>query len=80
MGVDKKGEDWYQITLGGDDGSNAALGKVIGKSVPSDEVADTLQKVIEVYLNNRFENERFIDTFQRIGIAPFKEYVYAPAN
>ncbi|WP_286239606.1 nitrite/sulfite reductase [Neptuniibacter halophilus] len=80
LGVDKKGEDWYQITLGGDDGSEAALGKVIGKAVAADEVADTLQKVIEVYVNNRFENERFIDTFRRIGLDPFKEYVYAPAH
>lgn len=80
LGVDKKGEDWYQITLGGDDGSEAALGKVMGKSVASDDVADTLQKVIEVFVENRFENERFLDTFHRIGMAPFKEYVYAPAN
>ncbi|WP_299177810.1 nitrite/sulfite reductase [uncultured Neptuniibacter sp.] len=80
LGVDKKGEDWYQITLGGDDGSEAALGKVIGKAVAADKVADTLEKVIEVYVNNRIEGERFIDTFRRIGMAPFKEYVYAPAN
>jgi sulfite reductase (NADPH) hemoprotein beta-component len=80
LGVDKKGEDWYQITLGGDDGSEAALGKVIGKAVAADEVANTLEKVIDVYVNNRIEGERFIDTFRRIGMAPFKEYVYAPAN
>jgi len=80
LGVDKKGEEWYQITIGGDDGSDAALGKVIGRAVAADEVANTLEKVLEVYLQQRFENERFIDTFGRIGIAPFKEYVYAPAN
>lgn len=80
LGVDKKGEDWYQITLGGDDGSEAALGKVMGKAVAADEVADTLEKVVEVYLNNRIEGERFIDTFRRIGMTPFKEYVYASAN
>lgn len=80
LGVDKKGEDWYQITLGGDDGSEAALGKVIGKAVAADEVANTLEKVIEVYVKERIEGERFIDTFRRIGMAPFKEYVYAPAN
>ena len=55
LGVDKKGEDWYQITLGGDDGSDAALGKVMGKSVASDEVADTLQKVIEVFVEQRLK-------------------------
>ena len=80
LGVDKKGEDWYQITLGGDDGSEAALGKVIGKAVAADEVANTLEKVIDVYVKERIEGERFIDTFRRIGMAPFKEYVYAPAN
>jgi len=80
LGVDKKGEDWYQITLGGDDGSEAALGKVMGKSVAADEVANTLEKVLQVYLDNRIEGERFIDTFRRIGMAPFKEYVYAPAS
>ena len=80
LGVDKKGEDWYQITLGGDDGSEAALGKVIGKAVAADQVANTLEKVIQVYVDNRIEGERFLDTFRRIGMAPFKEYVYAPAN
>ena len=80
LGVDKKGEEWYQITLGGDDGSDAALGKVIGRAVASDQVANTLEKVIEVYVEKRLEGERFIDTFHRIGMAPFKEYVYAPAN
>ncbi|MDF2181183.1 nitrite/sulfite reductase [Neptuniibacter sp. CAU 1671] len=80
LGVDKKGEDWYQITLGGDDGSEAALGKVIGKSVAADDVADTLEKVLQVYVDQRIEGERFIDTFRRIGIEPFKEHVYAVAN
>ncbi|MGH1463403.1 MAG: nitrite/sulfite reductase [Neptuniibacter sp.] len=80
LGVDKKGEDWYQITLGGDDGSEAALGKVIGKAVAADQVANTLEKVIQVYVDNRIEGERFLDTFRRIGMAPFKEYVYASAN
>ncbi|MFW1676825.1 nitrite/sulfite reductase [Pontibacter sp. JAM-7] len=79
LGVDKKGEDWYQITLGGDDGSDAALGKVIGKSVPAEDVADTLEKILHVYVDQRIEGERFIDTFHRIGIEPFKEYVYAAA-
>lgn len=80
LGVDKKGEEFYQITLGGDDGSDAALGKVMGKAIPAANVADSLEKVIIVYLDQRIEGERFIDTFARIGMAPFKEYVYATAN
>ena len=80
LGVDKKGEEFYQITLGGDDGSDAALGKVMGKAIPAADVADSLEKVITVYLDQRIEGERFIDTFARIGMAPFKEYVYATAN
>ena len=80
LGVDKRGEEWYQITLGGDDGTDAALGKVIGRAVAAEDVPTTLEKVIEVYIKQRIDGERFIDTFERIGIAPFKEYVYAPAQ
>ena len=80
LGVDKKGEDWYQITLGGSDGEDASLGKVIGKAVASDEVADTLEKVLAVFVEQRIEDERFIDCVRRIGLNPFKENVYAPAH
>ncbi|MDI3323555.1 nitrite/sulfite reductase [Pontibacterium granulatum] len=80
LGVDKKGEDWYQITLGGSDGEDASLGKVIGKAVAADEVADTLEKVLSVFVEQRIEDERFIDCVRRIGLTPFKEKVYAPAH
>ncbi|MGB0466507.1 MAG: nitrite/sulfite reductase [Pontibacterium sp.] len=80
LGVDKKGEDWYQITLGGSDGSDASLGKVLGKAVAADDVAETLQKVLEAFVENRLENERFIDCVRRIGLSPFKEKVYAPVH
>lgn len=80
LGVDKKGEDWYQITLGGSDGEDASLGKVIGKAVAADEVADTLAKVLSVFVEQRIEGERFIDCVRRIGLTPFKENVYAPAH
>lgn len=80
LGVDKKGEDWYQITLGGSSKEDARLGKILGKAVAADSVADTLEKVLGVYVENRQEGEQFGDTYQRIGIAPFKERVYAPAN
>ncbi|GGO83189.1 sulfite reductase [Marinobacterium nitratireducens] len=80
LGVDKNGEDWYQITLGGSDKEDASLGKVLGKSVGADEVADTLEKILLTYVESRVENESFIETVRRIGVAPFKEKVYAAAH
>ena len=77
LGVDKKGEQWYQISLGGSPDGEAALGKVLGPSVAQDKVADTMEKIITVYTDERMTNERFIDTYQRIGIKPFKDRVYA---
>ncbi|WP_027856192.1 nitrite/sulfite reductase [Marinobacterium jannaschii] len=80
LGVDKKGEDWYQITLGGRDDEQAALGKVLGKAVSAEEVPNVLEKVLNVYVEHRNEGESFIDTFQRIGLATFKENVNATAH
>ena len=81
LGVDKSGEEWYQITLGGSaGGQDAALGTVIGPSVAKNDVAETLDRLIRVYLEQRVENERFVDTFRRIGVAPFKARVYAPTD
>ncbi|WP_207062797.1 nitrite/sulfite reductase [Motiliproteus sp. SC1-56] len=77
LGVDKKGESYYQFTLGGSSREDVSLGKVLGKSIPSEEVADTLEKIIGVFIENRLEGERFIDCVRRIGNAPFKERVYA---
>jgi sulfite reductase (NADPH) hemoprotein beta-component len=77
LGVDKHGEEWYQITLGGSARESSALGEVIGPSVPQADVADTLARILDVYRERRTEEERFIDTFRRIGIAPFKERAYA---
>jgi sulfite reductase (NADPH) hemoprotein beta-component len=79
LGVDKHGEEWYQITLGGSaSGGASALGEVIGPSVPKHEVAATLERIVEVYRSVRADDERFIDTVQRLGIKPFKEQAYAP--
>ncbi|MFT3956326.1 MAG: nitrite/sulfite reductase [Piscinibacter sp.] len=80
LGVDKDGKEWYQVSLGGSDGSTlsgaSVPGKVIGPSFAADEVADALEAVIETYKAQRAANERFIDTVRRVGIEPFK----APAN
>jgi len=81
LGVDKSGEEWYQITLGGSTGGqDASLGQVIGPSVAHADVAETLERILDVYVAERQEEERFIDTFRRIGVAPFKAKVYAPSH
>jgi sulfite reductase (NADPH) hemoprotein beta-component len=78
LGVDKRGKEWYQITIGGSSAAPAALGEVIGPSVAKDAVAETIAKLLEVYLGERHgEDERFLDTVRRIGIEPFQERVYA---
>jgi sulfite reductase (NADPH) hemoprotein beta-component len=77
LGVDKDGSEWYQITIGGKQGSDASLGTVIGPSFPSDEVPGVIERLIETYIAQRTEEERFIDTVRRIGVAPFKAHVYA---
>jgi len=77
LGVDTHGEEWYQITLGGSAREASALGEVIGPSVRQAEVAPTVARILEVYREQRTDEERFIDTVRRIGIGPFKERVYA---
>jgi sulfite reductase (NADPH) hemoprotein beta-component len=77
LGVDKHGEEWYQISLGGSANGSTALGEVIGPSVPKQEVAATLERILAVYRRRREDGERFIDTLRRVGHAPFKEGAYA---
>lgn len=76
LGVDKHGEEWYQITLGGRADDEAAVGKRIGPSVPKEAVAETIEQIIDVYIGERRPRERFIDTYSRVGIQPFKDQVY----
>ncbi|WP_435751130.1 nitrite/sulfite reductase [Thauera sp. AutoDN2] len=77
LGVDKNDEEWYQITVGGTQGNGTTLGKVIGPSFAQDEVVDVIEKLLETYVELRHEDERFIDTVQRVGTEPFKARVYA---
>lgn len=83
LGVDKKGNEFYQITLGGHNGSRGdinrepSLGKVLGKAVSADEVSMMVDKVLEVYIQNRIEEEHFLDTYDRLGIDGFRRQVYA---
>jgi sulfite reductase (NADPH) hemoprotein beta-component len=78
LGVDKHGEEWYQITLGGSVNGFTALGDVIGPSVAQKDVAFTIERIVDVYRSRREDGERFIDTYRRIGLKPFKDFVYAP--
>ena len=80
LGVDKDGEEWYQITLGGEQGNDAAIGKVIGPSFYADEIPDVITKVINTYVTHRTEDESFIQTYQRLGVTPFKEAAYLNAK
>jgi sulfite reductase (NADPH) hemoprotein beta-component len=77
LGVDKQGAEFYQISIGGAQGNEASLGKVLGPSVSQDEVPEVVEKLIEVYLQRRESDaERFVDVVRRIGTDPFKEHVY----
>jgi sulfite reductase (NADPH) hemoprotein beta-component len=76
LGVDKDGEEWYQITLGGEQGNDAAIGKVIGPSFYADEIPDVITNIINTYVEQRNDDESFIKTYNRLGVAPFKEAAY----
>jgi len=78
LGVDKKGEEWYQIQIGGSASKDAALAKVLGPSLSREAVTDSIEKLLDVYVENRLEGETFLAAYQRIGIDKFKERVYAP--
>ena len=76
LGVDKKGKEFYQLTLGGSAENDAVIGDRLGPAIAKESVADTIAELIEVYIENRTEEERFLDTYRRIGIDPFKQRVY----
>lgn len=77
LGVDKDGSEWYQVTIGGKQNHDASIGTVIGPSFAAEEMPGVVQRLIDVYIAQRTPEERFIDTVRRIGVAPFKEHVYA---
>ncbi len=78
LGVDKHGEEWYQVTIGGRQGLNASIGKVIGKSFPRGDIPQVVENLLRVYVERRdSEEERFSDFVERVGIEPFKERVYS---
>lgn len=80
LGVDKKGDEFYQVSLGGDQGKRASLGEILGPSFSRAEITNVIEKVVTFYIAKRHEDELFIDTYHRIGIEPFKEHIYAKAH
>ena len=72
LGVDKKGAEFYQVSLGGSSARDASLGQILGPSFAQEQMADVIDKIIQVYVERRTEEEPFIDTFRRIGIDPFR--------
>jgi sulfite reductase (NADPH) hemoprotein beta-component len=77
LGVDKKGEEWYQITLGGSSENEASLGDRLGPAVSKSQITAAITTILDVYLQNRLEDEAFLQTVKRIGLEPFREKVYA---
>jgi sulfite reductase (NADPH) hemoprotein beta-component len=77
LGVDKKGVEWYQITLGGSPANEAAIGERLGPSVAKNEIAPAISTILNVYIEQRQQEETFLETVNRVGIEPFKEKVYA---
>lgn len=77
LGVDKKGAEFYQVTLGGSSDHDASIGDILGPSFAAEDMADIVEEVLNTYLDLRSGDERFLDTYRRIGIKPFKERVYA---
>ncbi|MFA6052333.1 MAG: nitrite/sulfite reductase [Methylobacter sp.] len=77
LGVDKKGAEWYQLTLGGSSENEAAIGERLGPAVAKDEVTKAITTILDVYVKQRQDDESFLDMVKRVGITPFKEQVYA---
>ncbi|GAA6136752.1 nitrite/sulfite reductase [Arenicella sp. 4NH20-0111] len=80
LGVDKKGVEWYQLTVGGDASNKAELGTRLGPAIAKEKVGDAVSDILHVYRDQREGEERLLDTFRRIGVEPFKERVYAEIN
>jgi sulfite reductase (NADPH) hemoprotein beta-component len=77
LGLDKKGEEFYQITLGGSSSENASIGSILGPGFAGEEVPDAIEKILDTYLKLRQPDEEFLDAYRRVGPQPFKEALYA---
>jgi len=76
LGVDKGGEEWYQVTIGGAQGNNASIGQVIGRSFAAQDVPDAIERLIDAYIALRHADEKFVDTVRRLGLQPFRDAAY----
>jgi sulfite reductase (NADPH) hemoprotein beta-component len=76
LGVDKKGEEWYQVSLGGSSRNDTSLATILGPSFARHEIPDVVEKIVAVYTKNRSQGEAFISTVRRVGLEPFKASVY----
>ena len=77
LGVDKRGEEYYQVSIGGNQADDASLGRILGPSFSRREVPDVIERILDVYVEQRFEAETFLDTVRRIGVEPFKLRIYS---
>jgi sulfite reductase (NADPH) hemoprotein beta-component len=77
LGVDKKGVEFYQITLGGSGDETASIGEIVGPAFGEHEVTDAIETLINTYFSLRQSGERFLDTYRRVGVQPFREKLYA---
>ncbi|MEZ5573160.1 MAG: nitrite/sulfite reductase [Halioglobus sp.] len=80
LGVDKKGQEYYQICLGGSQSKDASIGNILGPSFKQEDMPDVIDTILSTYVELREEEEHFLDTYRRVGIDPFKERVYASAD
>ena len=80
LGVDKKGQEFYQVSLGGSQTRDASLGKILGPAFKQEDMPDVMEKILNTFVSLRQQEEPFLDTYRRVGIDPFKESVYAPAD
>jgi sulfite reductase (NADPH) hemoprotein beta-component len=76
LGVDRRGEEYYQLTLGGSGDENASIGKIVGPAFSASEIVDAVEKVVEVFLGLRLDGEIFLDAYRRVGEDPFKTALF----
>ncbi len=80
LGVDKKGQEFYQVSLGGSKAKDASIGKILGPSFKQEDMADVIERILSTFVELRADEESFLETYKRVGLAPFKERVYAKAD
>lgn len=80
LGVDKRGKEFFQLTLGGSSDEGASLGDRLGRGLPQDEVPGAIEAIVDRYLEVRADGERFLDAYRRVGIEPFKDAVYGATD